>query len=157
MQITVESPAFSANQAIPRKYTGEGGDITPPLRWSNVPAGAKELVLICDDPDAPRADPWVHWVLYGLDPKTKELPEGLPRKDRIDKPIHATQGRNSWGRIGYNGPMPPRGHGVHHYHFRVYALDKRLEAKPGLDKKELLALMRGHILAQGETVGTYQR
>jgi Raf kinase inhibitor-like YbhB/YbcL family protein len=148
-RIQLTSPAFEAGGAIPRKYTGEGADVSPPLAWEGVPARAKELALICDDPDAPRADPWVHWVLYRIPPGGRGLPEGSNGG--------ATEGHTDSGHAGYGGPMPPRGHGVHHYHFKIYALDQALPLRPDASKKELLQSMEGHVLAEGELVGTYER
>ncbi|HID20787.1 MAG TPA: YbhB/YbcL family Raf kinase inhibitor-like protein [Planctomycetaceae bacterium] len=160
MKIELTSTAFKNGERIPRKYTGDGQDVSPPLSWSGVPEGAKELALICDDPDAPGPEPWVHWVVYGLSPELAGLPEGIPAQSEIDKPVKALQGKNSWpsGRtIGYRGPAPPRGHGTHHYHFKLYALDTPLNLPPGVDKKRLLKAMEGHIIAQGELIGTYER
>lgn len=149
MTLTLTSTAFTAQGAIPKQYTGEGADVSPPLAWSGVPQGAKELALICDDPDAPTPTPWVHWVVYTIPPMHSGLPEGA-RHD-------LTEGRNDFNHTGYNGPMPPPGHGVHHYHFHLYALDVALLAPPGLTKAQLLEAMRGHILAETELVGTYER
>jgi len=157
MKITITSSAFKHNEPIPRKYTGEGTDVSPPLAWSGIPDGARELALIMDDPDAPRAEPWVHWVIYKLPPTLTGLPEGVPKTPTLSEPAGATQGNNTWPKIGYNGPMPPPGHGVHHYHFKLYALDTTLDLQPGLDKKGLLAKMQGHILGEGELIGTYER
>jgi Raf kinase inhibitor-like YbhB/YbcL family protein len=157
MKITISSTAFSHNEPIPRKHTGEGQDVSPALAWSGIPAGTKELALIMDDPDAPRPEPWVHWVIYKLPATLTGLPEGVPKTPTLTDPAGALQGNNTWPKIGYNGPMPPPGHGVHHYHFKLYALDAALDVKPGLDKKQLLAKMKGHILAEGELIGTYQR
>jgi Raf kinase inhibitor-like YbhB/YbcL family protein len=156
--ITFTSSPFKAGESIPKKYTGEGEDVSPPLAWSSVPHGARELALICDDPDAPNGT-WVHWVIYKIPATTKSLPEGIPREPTPPTPAGALQGTNSWDsdNIGYRGPMPPPGHGVHHYHFKLYALDKPLDLKPGIDKKSLLAAMQGHIIGQGEIVGTYER
>jgi Raf kinase inhibitor-like YbhB/YbcL family protein len=157
MAIKIQSSAFRANAAIPKKHTGEGADVSPQLAWDGVPPAAKELALICDDPDAPRAEPWVHWVLYKLPASTKELPEGVPAKESLAAPAGALNGQNDFGKIGYGGPMPPKGHGTHHYHFRLYALDAALALKPGATKQQLLMAMKGHILAEGELVGTYER
>jgi len=158
MSMTIDSSAFSDGQAIPRKhaYKGEGNNLSPALSWSGLPAGAKELALIVDDSDAPAGD-WVHWVMYKISPGAGGLKEGLAVKDKLDEPAGALQGKNSFIEIGYGGPIPPRGHGTHHYHFKLYALDTQLNARPGLDKAALLKLMQGHVLAQTETVGTYQR
>jgi Raf kinase inhibitor-like YbhB/YbcL family protein len=157
MKITLESPAFAPGKPIPRKYTGEGEDVSPPLKWVGVPKEAKELALICDDPDAPRPEPWVHWVIYKLPANLTELPENVPKQASPARPSGALQGKNSWGRIGYGGPMPPPGHGVHHYHFKLYALDAVLDLAPGLTKDDLLKKIRPHIIAEGELIGTYQR
>jgi len=158
--LKVTSTAFAHGERIPKKYTGEGADVSPPLSWSEVPEGTKEFALICDDPDAPRAEPWVHWVIYKIPAATRNLPEGLPRELRLKEPAGALQGKNSWPEgenIGYRGPMPPPGHGVHHYHFKLYALDVALTLTAGADKKALLNAMRNHVLAEGELIGTYQR
>lgn len=160
MKIIVSSSAFAEGERIPKLFTGDDQDVSPPLRWEGIPESAKELALICDDPDAPTAEPWVHWVIYKLPPGLRELPQGIPAGSRIEHPVPASQGRNSWasGRtIGYRGPAPPPGHGVHHYHFRLYALDCEVAVNPGIDKKTLLKAMDGHVLADGELVGTYQR
>jgi len=118
------------------------------------------LALICDDPDAPTPEAWVHWVIYKIPPDTTELPEGVAKTAQLSQPPGAVQGKNSWPSgqtIGYRGPMPPPGHGVHRYYFRLYALDTPLDVPPGATKAELLQAMEGHILAQGELMGTYQR
>ena len=159
MKIEVTSSAFAQGQPILKKYSGEGQDVSPPLSWRGVPEGTKELALICDDPDAPGSEPWVHWVIYKIPAGTPGLPEGLPRDLRLKEPTGAVQGKNSWpsGNIGYLGPKPPPGHGIHHYHFKLYALDAPVAAGPGVDKKTLLSQLKGHILAEGELIGTYQR
>jgi len=153
----IESTAFAHGQTIPKKHTGEGADVSPPLTWSNLPAGVRELALICDDPDAPRPQPWVHWVIYKIPAVCTGLPEGVPRDKQLADPAGALQGLNSWPSIGYRGPMPPPGHGVHHYHFRLYALDKPLDLKAGLDKAGLLTALKGHVLAEAVLTGAYQR
>ena len=160
MTIEISSGAFGQGDVIPRKYTGDGEDVSPPLFWKGVPEAAVELVLICDDPDAPSPEPWVHWVLYHLAPSVTELPEGLPTTKQIETPVQASQGTNSWtsGRtIGYRGPAPPPRHGVHHYHFKLCAIDCALDLKPGADKPAVERAIQGHILAQAELIGTYQR
>ncbi len=148
-QMTVTSSAFEAGERIPTKHTGEGEDVSPPLAWSGAPDSTAEFALICDDPDAPRPEPWVHWVLDGIPAATDSLAEGSTGV--------GVEGKTSWGTTGYGGPMPPPGHGTHHYHFRVYALDQALELEPGVTKNELLRAMEGHVLAEGELVGTYDR
>jgi len=149
MAIAITSTAFTAGGKIPVKHTGEGADTSPPLSWKGVPAGTKELALICDDPDAPRPTPWVHWILYKIPSTKASLAEGSAGG--------ATEGRNDFGNSGYGGPMPPPGHGVHHYHFKLYALDAELSLKPGATKDQLLKAMKGHVLAEGELTGTYER
>jgi len=153
----VTSPVIKDNQPINPKYTADGDNISPPLHIEDVPSNARELALIVEDPDAPTPEPFVHWVLYKVPPTSTDLPEGIKTAARIDQPPGAMQGKNDMKRVGYTGPEPPPGHGTHHYHFRVYALDKRLEVQPGADEKSLLASMSGHILDSAEVVGTYER
>ena len=159
MTIQITSTAFEHGEPIPRKYTGEGADVSPPLAWTGLPEGTKELVLICDDPDAPTPEPWVHWVIYKIPADAEGLPEGVAHDPRLKNPAGALQGKNSWtaGRmIGYRGPMPPPG-SPHRYHFRLYALEAKMVAESGLDKKTILAEIKDHILAEGELIGTYER
>jgi Raf kinase inhibitor-like YbhB/YbcL family protein len=163
--IKLTSTAFAEGQPIPRKYTGEGEDVSPPLAWANLPKGTKELALICDDPDAPspakpRKEPWVHWVIYKMPADAAGLPEGVPRELRLQEPAGAMQGVNSWDKgenEGYRGPMPPPGSGTHRYFFKLYALDAPLRVKRGLDKPGLLKAMEGHVLGECRLVGTYER
>lgn len=157
MLLQVESPAFKANEAIPRKHTGDGADVSPEIHWSGIPKDARQLALICDDPDAPSPEPWVHWVIYQIPISATGLAENLPKTETVQIPEGAVQGKNSWNTVGYRGPAPPKGHGVHHYHFRVYALSQPLDIGPGKTKAELLAAMKGHVLAEGELVGRYER
>ncbi len=154
MQLT--STAFDPDSTIPRRYTGDGDDVSPPLAWSGAPQAA-QFALICDDPDAPTAEPFVHWVIYGIPGQSNALPQAVATNKQLDQPAGALQGINSFSTIGYRGPAPPRGHGLHHYHFKLYALDQALDLPGGADKKKLLAAMRGHIVAESELVGTYQR
>lgn len=152
MAITVESPAFKYGEFIPSIYTCDDINISPPLKWSGIPEGTKSIALICDDPDAPIGD-WVHWVLYNIPPTTNELKENIPAEKILkDGSIH---GLNDWKKYGYGGPCPPSG--VHRYYFKIFALDVKLNLNPGATKKQLLDAMRGHILAQGELMGKYQR
>jgi len=158
-KIKLTSPAFAEGQPIPKKYTGEGEDVSPPLEWSKPPEGTKELVLICDDPDAPRKDPWVHWVIYKIPADAKGLPEGVETAAKPKQPAGVLQGKNSWPdgeNVGYRGPMPPPGK-PHRYFFRLYALDQVLDGPPELTKGELLQKTSGHVLGQGQLMGTYQR
>jgi len=159
MTIKITSSAFENGKPIPKKHTGEGEDVSPQLSWTNVPAETKELALICDDPDAPQPEPWVHWVIYKISATTSSLSEGVASDPRLKDPAGAMQGKNSWPRdnIGYKGPMPPVGHGTHHYHFKLFALKEPLDVEPGLSKTALLQKMKGKILAEGEVIGTYKR
>jgi Raf kinase inhibitor-like YbhB/YbcL family protein len=155
MALTLESSAFRANDEIPRKYTCEGDDVSPPLAWSDAPAGAKSFVLIVDDPDAP--DPrapktiWVHWVVYNLPASTRALAEGASRQ----LPGGARDGQNDWKRTGYGGPCPPIGR--HRYFHTLYALDVELPDLREPTKALLESAMKGHILGYAELVGTYQK
>jgi Raf kinase inhibitor-like YbhB/YbcL family protein len=160
MTIKITSSAFEEGQRIPKKYGGEGTDVSPPLQWSGVPQAAKELVLICDDPDAPTPEPWVHWVIYKIPANVSQLKEGIPRKTRLTEPQGALQGKNSWRdnqNIGYRGPLPPPGHGTHRYYFKLYALEAHLAVEAGMDKNSLLKDIEDHILAEGQLMGTYSR
>jgi Raf kinase inhibitor-like YbhB/YbcL family protein len=127
--------------------------LSPVLQWSNVPPAAKSLALICDDPDAPMGV-WVHWVIYDLPPSTAGLSEDAPKSPELAS--GARQGVNDFTRLGYGGPAPPPGR-PHRYFFKLYALDLKPGLKPGLTKKELLKAMEGHVLAEGQLMGTYQR
>lgn len=148
------SSAFSDGGSIPERFTCEGKDISPPLEWSDVPAGTRSLVLIVDDPDAP--DPaapkmtWVHWVLYNLPADSTGLAEAV-----AVLPAGTAEGRSSWDRTGYGGPCPPIGR--HRYFHKLYALDVVLPDLQQPDKQQLEEAMQGHVLAQAELVGTYQK
>jgi Raf kinase inhibitor-like YbhB/YbcL family protein len=158
-RIEVHSDAFADHAAIPVKYSAEGSNVSPPLRWSGVPGEAKELVLVCEDPDAPMPPPFVHWVVRGLKPEQSELPEGVARTKQPEDLAGAVQGQNSRKEIGYMGPMPPKGHGQHHYHFELFALDRplQLDVETPPDRDALMKAMQGHVLAYGEVVGVYER
>jgi Raf kinase inhibitor-like YbhB/YbcL family protein len=153
MSIELTSPAFQPGTTIPKPYTGDGADRSPPLRWSEPPTGTKSLALICDDPDAPRGT-WVHWVLFNLPATARELEEGVPAKDILDN--GAKQGKNDFGKISYGGPAPPRGK-PHRYFFKLYALDTPLNLPAGATKAQLEKAMQGHMLAEGQLMGTYGR
>jgi len=157
MTMELASAAFAAGERIPVRFTGDGEDFSPALSWTGVPKGTKQLTLLCDDPDAPTPEPWVHWLIYMIPAETTGLPENVAKTDAPPKPAGSRQGKNSWGKLGYGGPAPPRGHGLHHYHFRLYALDVELTLTPGQTKKDLLKVMKGHILAEDEFIGTYER
>lgn len=150
MKIT--SAAFNEGEMIPRKYTCDGQDISPPLTWSEIPEGTKSLALISDDPDAPMGT-WVHWVYYDIPADRTELPENVSPDE---KPAPGgTQGMTDFGRIGYGGPCPPGG--THRYFFKLYALDTILDLDAGTTKGALLNAMEGHILGETQLMGKYRR
>jgi hypothetical protein len=156
-RIELISTAFAQGQPIPQKYTGEGADVSPPLSWSALPQGTKELAVICDDPDAPGGT-WVHWIVYKIPAAATGLPEDVGGAEGRQPELSSmVEGRNSFDETGYGGPMPPPGDGKHRYFFRLYALDSELALEPGLDKPSLLEAIEGHILAVGELTGTYER
>jgi len=151
-QIEMTSPAFTQGQAIPKRYSRYGDDVSPPLAWSGIPDGTREIVLICDDPDAP-VGTWVHWVVYGIPATSAGMKEGVPKDATLAD--GAKQGKNSWGEIGYGGPQPPSG--THRYVFKVYAVDSPTGLTPGATKQQVIAAIDGHVLARGELMGTYAR
>lgn len=152
MTLELRSAAFQDGMPIPVRYTGDGEDASPPLAWSSAPEGTQELALICEDPDAPRAEPFVHWVAFGISPHLMGLPENVGSES-----VQLEQGRNDFGKIGYGGPQPPEGHGVHDYHFKLYAIDRKLDLEPGATKAELLEAIGDSIIETAELVGTYER
>ena len=153
MSIQITSTAFAKGHAIPAKYTCDGTDVSPALTWTNAPDAARSFALIVDDPDAPSGT-WVHWVVYDLPAGTNSLPENVAKSQYISG--NAKQGLNDFQRLGYGGPCPPPGK-AHRYFFKLYALDTMLDLKPGSTKQELLKAMQGHVLAEGQLMGTYQR
>jgi Raf kinase inhibitor-like YbhB/YbcL family protein len=153
MSLQISSATFSAGEAIPKKFTCDGPDVSPQLKWNDPPPNTQSIALIMDDPDAP-AGTWVHWVLYDLPANTRELPEGVAKQEQLAS--GARQGRNDFGKIGYGGPCPPPGK-PHRYFFKLYALDARLGLKAGATKADVERAMIGHILAQAELVGKYGR
>jgi Raf kinase inhibitor-like YbhB/YbcL family protein len=151
--LLVESDAFEAEGTIPQLYTCDGDDISPSLRWSEPPAGTQSLALIFDDVDAP-VRTWVHWVIFNIAADARSLPEGVPADPSVaGLGVH---GSNSWGRLGYGGPCPPKG-GPHRYTFRLYALDTVLDLDAGASRAELDTAMEGHILSTGQLMGRYGR
>ncbi|KPJ50349.1 phosphatidylethanolamine-binding protein [candidate division TA06 bacterium DG_26] len=152
MDIAVRSTAFREGEMIPKNYTCDGENISPPLAWTSVPEETKGIALICDDPDAPRGT-FVHWVLFNLPPDMRELPEAIPPADELEN--GARHGVNGSGKAGYRGPCPPGG--VHRYYFRLYALDTQLTLPSGVQKSQLVDAMEGHILGRGQLMGRYKR
>jgi Raf kinase inhibitor-like YbhB/YbcL family protein len=156
MTMTITSTAFAANASIPARYTCEGDDVSPPLAWSGVPAAAKSLALIVDDPDAP--DPaaprmtWVHWVLYNLPVASGGVPEAV---SAARLPAGTREGVNDWQRTGYGGPCPPIGR--HRYFHKLYALDTVLPDLKRPNKAALEKAMKGHVVAEAQLIGTYQK
>jgi len=152
MAFTLQSSAFQNGGSIPKKFTCEAADVSPELTWSGAPEKTQSFALIADDPDAPMGS-WVHWVIYDLPANTAKLPEGVPNQEQT---ADGAQGKNSSGKIGYGGPCPPPGK-PHRYFFKLYALDSKLNLKPGARKPEVEAAMKGHVLAQAELMGKYGR
>jgi hypothetical protein len=153
VSLTLSTTEFQYGGTVPKKCTCDGADVSPALVWNNPPFGTQSFALIVDDPDAPGGT-WVHWVLYDLPPETRNLAENVPKQENLGN--GARQGRNDFRRIGYNGPCPPPG-AAHRYFFKLYALDAKLNLKPGATKAEVERAMTGHVLAQGELVGRYKR
>ena len=154
MNIEVKSTAFQDGAMMPKLYTCDGKDISPPLSWTGVPAEAKSIALIMDDPDAP-VGTWIHWVLFNIPPDTKSLVENIPRA--LSLPNGGVHGANSWGKkkVGYGGPCPPSG--THRYYFKVYALDTKLNLGSGATVDQIQKAMKGHVMAEGQLMGKYKR
>jgi Raf kinase inhibitor-like YbhB/YbcL family protein len=150
MQLT--SQAFKALGRIPKRHTGEGEDVSPALAWTNAPADTKGFALVCHDPDAPLVTPlmygFTHWVLYNIPGNVTQLAEGVQ---------DYTSGANSFGKQGYGGPLPPEGHGVHHYYFWLLALDTDMRLPAGLTIQELFTAIEPHVLGMNRLLGTYSR
>ncbi len=147
MALKISSPAFGNNEDIPAKYTCQGDDISPPLKFEGIPTGTKSLVLICDDPDAPGGN-WDHWIIYNILPTVTEISEN-------SVPEGAIEATNSWGAEEYGGPCPPSG--KHRYFFKLFALDIILTLDTGSDKKDVEEAMEGHIIEKAEMIGLYQK
>jgi Raf kinase inhibitor-like YbhB/YbcL family protein len=150
--IKLTSTAFKEGEPIPRQHTCDGVNVSPSLEWSGVPKSAKTLVIFADDPDAPSGI-WVHWVLYNLPADNIGMVENLPATDELK--AGGFQGKNDFGKIGYGGPCPPSG--THRYFFKIYALDSELPLKAGATKAEVEKAMEGHVVAQGQLMGTYRK
>ena len=152
MGISVTSSAFKNSDMIPSKYTADGKDISPPLKWKGENTGIKSYVVVCDDPDAPGGT-WVHWILYNLPPEINELDEKTGNIPEL--PGNAVHGRNSWGKVEYGGPAPPSG--THRYFFTVFALDTEIHLSSAPAIEDLHSAMKGHILSEGQLMGIYKR
>jgi Raf kinase inhibitor-like YbhB/YbcL family protein len=158
-KIVVSSPTLKMDETMPREYTPDGRNVSPPLTWTGAPAGTKEFALVCEDPDAGNPPPFVHWVIYRIPASAKGVPEGVPIDPDAPMPAEiagAVQGLSGFRRAIYRGPAPPPGK-PHHYHFVVYAIDTALNLKPGLNRAELLDAIKGHVIGQGELVAIYER
>jgi len=144
-ELIISSRSFTANNPIPAKYSYKGGNVSPQISWSKISDGTKSYAIICDDPDAPRSEPWVHWIVFNIPADVTELSEGS---------VNFQQGTNDYQQVGWGGPNPPSGN--HRYYFKVYALNSMLDGLSSkTTKKELLAAMKGKILSQGTLMGTF--
>lgn len=146
------SPAFEHDDPLPVRHTGDGADISPPLQWTGVPDGAKELILVSDDPDGDEGVV-THWVVYGIEPSSTELPEGIPNDALIDEPVSLVQGLNEFDELGYTGPLPDPDRGPHRLFFRLFALDTELDLPPGIHRADLRRAAKEHVIATAELVG----
>lgn len=153
MTFQVSSPAFAEGSTIPRKYTGDGDNLSPPLHWTGAPRGTRSFAVLCEDPDAPSGT-FLHWAVANIGPDRTGLSEGAGSRAEGGYGF----ARNGFGRAEYGGPAPPRGHGLHHYHFRVAALDVgRIIVSPTQSAEDLWRTVEPHILDEAEIIGTYQR
>lgn len=152
MVIKIKSSAFEEGEIIPKKYSCEGVNVSPPLQWSSSPADVESFVLICEDPDAP-SGLWAHWIIFNLPAETTALPEFIMEREVLEN--GAQQGLNDFGTIGYRGPCPPGG--THRYYYRIFALDIMLHLTSRINRQDLLEAMIGHIIDQGHIMGIYTR
>jgi len=153
MALELKSTSFKNGDFIPAEYTCKGKDISPPLAWNDVPQTTKSFAIISDDPDAPIGT-WVHWVIYDIPSDVRHLPENISKVNILSD--GSKQGVNDFGKIGYGGPCPPPG-SAHRYFFKLYALNTKLELKPGLTKKALESAIKGHIAGEAELIGKFKR
>jgi Raf kinase inhibitor-like YbhB/YbcL family protein len=153
MTLVLKSSAFAQGAEIPKKHTCDAEDVSPALEWSGPPPRTVTLALVMDDPDAPNGT-WVHWVMWNLPAAAHQLPEAVKKRDPLEDGTR--QGRNSFGKVGYNGPCPPHGK-PHRYFFRLYALDEKLDLTPGSSNVVLQQAIQGHIIVEADYMGTYHR
>lgn len=151
-KLEIKSTAFEDGAMIPKKYTADGANVSPPLSWSSAPEGTKTFALICEDPDAPGGI-FTHWIIFNIPSNTSKLPEGVPNQKALEN--GAKQGTNDFNKIGYSGPSPPSG--THRFYFKIYALDTELNLAAEVKREEFLKAMEGHILAEGQLMGKYGR
>jgi len=148
-RLTVTSPSFKDQETLPQRFTADGAGEAPELHWTAPPDTARSFVLLCEDPDAPKTEPFVHWLVYDIAADARSLNARTAQRAR--------QGKNSTMSVGFTPAAPPPGHGLHHYHFQVFALDVRPQLDDGAGRSAVLDAMTGHVVAFGELVGTYQR
>ncbi|HEY8509526.1 MAG TPA: YbhB/YbcL family Raf kinase inhibitor-like protein [Steroidobacteraceae bacterium] len=154
MTLTVTAPAFRQGQKIPRQYSRDGGNVSPLIEWRGVPVGTRSLALVVEDPDAPRGT-FRHWAVYDIPPDAGRIPEGAGSREQRNG---LKMGVNDFGHARYDGPQPPPGHGTHHYHFRLFALDvPELDVPAGCSAREVLEAARAHSIAEAEVMGTFER
>ena len=153
----VTSPAFQDGQRIPDRYARAGGNVSPALHWSQLPVDTASIALICEDPDAPQPDPFTHWVIFNIPPTLPGIPEGVSQLPQPGEILGSGQGVNDFDHVGYDGPAPPAGHGLHRYRFQIHALDAMLNLPPGVSKLAVRQAMEGHILGKGVLSGTFSR
>ena len=153
--VVVMSPSQDADGRLADRHSAYHDNLSPPITWTNI-EGAETYALIVEDPDAPQEKPYIHWMIWNIPPEAGGLPEGVPLAQQIDPPHPIIQGRNDNGDYGWFGPRPPQGHGVHRYYFQVFALDQLVEVGPDTPLAELLNILKGHTIAQGEMMATYE-
>ncbi len=152
MDIQITSPVFKDGGTIPKKYTCDDLDVSPPIEWSNVPEGTISIAIVCDDPDAPMKT-WVHWVIFNIPGDVTHLSENVSPEKELEN--GARQGMNDFHKVGYGGPCPPSG--MHRYFFKIYALDTTLDLPAGISKSHLMIALEGHVLSEAHLMGTYTR
>lgn len=157
LEMSVKSEGFVDGGRIPDPYAGAHDNRSPHLEWSSPTSGGVSTAILCEDPDAPRERPFVHWLVANLPPRRSSIPSAVPTTASPECLEGGIQGTNDVGKLGWFGPRPPIGHGVHHYHFQVLLLDQTLDLKAGFQREEFDRAIRGHVLARGEIVGTYER
>lgn len=155
MVIKIKSSVFEEGESIPTKYTCNGINVSPPLEWTSLPENTVSIAIICEDPDAVTIAGyvWCHWIIFNLPSDINSLPEHIMTREILDN--NAAQGLNDFGRVGYGGPCPPNG--THHYYYKIYALDIKLELPPQTTRKAFLESINGHILDQGQIMAIYTR
>lgn len=154
--LEVTSRAFEPNASIPTMYSRQGKSISPPIAWAGAPKPTKSFVVIAEDSDAPGNAPFTHWVVFDIPGTVTGLPRAVKVAPEPKNGSGARQGRNAFGTVGYSGPIPPAADPPHHYHFEVFALDRLLKLRPGVDREAVVRALSGHVLAKGELVGSFR-